>query len=165
VEEFEGIVEAKKKDKTALKIGEDWFSSYMGISIKDVEPGDRIRFTFKKNGRWNNIQGDVDILEKGDGGSTNMTNPSRSEEPVVVKQGDVHLKTERAIIRQNALTNAVKYASDFADRVITEEEYNTPENIIEIAKKFEAYTSGDLDLENAKKAFVETSFSDIADSL
>ena len=55
------------------------------------------------------------------------------------------LAPERTINRQNALTNAVAYYTHFDDDV------PTPENVIEVARKFEAYTTGDLDLEEAKR--------------
>ena len=55
------------------------------------------------------------------------------------------LAPERTINRQNALTNAVAYFAHFEDGV------PTPENVIEVARKFEAYTTGDLDLEEAKR--------------
>ena len=52
------------------------------------------------------------------------------------------LAPERTINRQNALTNAVAY---YGDNDVT------PEQVIEVARKFEAYTTGDLDLEEAKR--------------
>lgn len=56
------------------------------------------------------------------------------------------LAPERTINRQNALTNAVAFYGTTGD---------CPEDIIAIARKFEAYTTGDLDLEEAKKALKE----------
>lgn len=58
------------------------------------------------------------------------------------------LAPERTINRQNALTNAVSVSNVLFDEV-------TAEKIIEVARKFEAYTTGDLDLEEAKKALKE----------
>ncbi len=56
------------------------------------------------------------------------------------------LAYERALDRRNALTNAVAYAAGYkGDHDVT------PELIIEVARKFEAYTTGDLDLEEAKR--------------
>ena len=54
------------------------------------------------------------------------------------------LAPERTINRQNALTNAVAFYAHFDEAV-------TPDNVIEVARKFEAYTTGDLDLEEAKR--------------
>jgi len=52
------------------------------------------------------------------------------------------LAPERTINRQNALTASVNYAA----------EGTSPEGIIELARYFESYTTGDLDVEEAKAA-------------
>ena len=57
------------------------------------------------------------------------------------------LAPERTINRQNALTNAVAYVTSCYE----DSDTATPELIIEVARKFEAYTTGDLDLEEAKR--------------
>lgn len=55
---------------------------------------------------------------------------------------------DRAITRQNALTNAVNYACSTMDK----DSPSTVSEVIEIARMFEAYTTGDLDVEEAKQA-------------
>jgi len=52
------------------------------------------------------------------------------------------LAYERALDRRNALTNAVVFLNGMD---------STTEQVIEVARKFEAYTTGDLDLEEAKR--------------
>jgi hypothetical protein len=54
------------------------------------------------------------------------------------------LAYERALDRRNALTNAVAFYAHFDEAL-------TPDNVIAVARKFEAYTTGDLDLEEAKR--------------
>ena len=61
---------------------------------------------------------------------------------------------ERTINRQNALTNAVALMSQYpvteADDIML-----NAQTVIDIARKFESYTTGDLDLEEAKAALEE----------
>ena len=78
----------------------------------------------------------IDSSGASSGGSSFSANSTARTFPVAP------LAPERTINRQNALTNAVAYYKD--DDV-------TPELIIEVARKFEAYTTGDLDLEEAKR--------------
>lgn len=55
------------------------------------------------------------------------------------------LAPKRSINRQNALTNAVNFSS-------RSDEIRTPDQIIEVARSFEAYTTGDVDMEEALNA-------------
>ena len=64
-----------------------------------------------------------------------------------IKVGALILDRERAIIRQNALTNAVNF---HASRAYEEKELQV-EDVIETAKLFEAYTSGDADKEKVEQ--------------
>lgn len=58
------------------------------------------------------------------------------------------LHGDRAIVRQNSITNATKAVNDFLsnrdDNVDTLYEY--ADMVIEVARKFEAYSCGDIDL-------------------
>lgn len=55
---------------------------------------------------------------------------------------------KRTINRQNALTNAVSYVNNNDGEA-------SPEEVIAVARIFEAYTCGDLDVEEAKEALTE----------
>lgn len=56
---------------------------------------------------------------------------------------------ERTINRQNALTNAVQFLTKDSKKAVT------PDEVIEVARMFEAYTTGDLDVQEAEAALAE----------
>lgn len=64
------------------------------------------------------------------------------------------LDGSRAIIRQNALTNARELVQSLAPKVSYDEQV---ELIIDIASKFERYSAGDIDREEAEKFKAEAS--------
>ncbi len=59
------------------------------------------------------------------------------------------LHGDRAIVRQNSITNATKAVSDFGLDVDSLEEH--AQRIIDVARMFEAYSCGDLDLAKAEE--------------
>jgi hypothetical protein len=63
------------------------------------------------------------------------------------------LHGDRAIVRQNSITNATKAVCDFLAREEWEMESvdNYAETIIRVARMFEAYSCGDLDLAKAEE--------------
>lgn len=67
------------------------------------------------------------------------------------------LHGDRAIIRQNALTNAREaiVAGYVAEGKPLPTRAKLKEEIIALAREFEAFTAGDIDLENAKKELAE----------
>lgn len=68
--------------------------------------------------------------------------------PPPAKVGEPILAKDRLILRQNALTAAVNYCNTLCS-IGTKP---TTELVIETAKKFEYYTSGDMDYDAAEKA-------------
>jgi hypothetical protein len=58
------------------------------------------------------------------------------------------LDGQRAIVRQNSLTNAVNLLKDHFDKKMGTDE--AAEKVIALARMFEAYSCGDLDLAKAK---------------
>jgi hypothetical protein len=106
-----------------------------------VSPGDNITFDFTA-GKYGN---DVDLASIQKNGTSPV--PAAAPRPTVVQGGGNRgsfpvgaLDGNRAINRQNALTNAIKFAE-----VIKYEAANV-EAIVAIARKFEAYTCGDDDM-------------------
>jgi hypothetical protein len=101
------------------------------------EKGDEVTIDYETNAKGYNDIKEMWVTGKGSvetrGGSAIVKSNIR-EFPVGP------LAPERAINRQNALTNAVKYA---------EGEHLSVDDVIEIARKFEAYTTGDMDRANA----------------
>ena len=145
-----GTVEAVRKDQEALKIDEGWYTSWAGIAIKKakVERGDVVSFGWIAKGPFNNIKTEIQVDGKGEGTpatSTSYGNAAPSPTPPRAKKfGEVHLDTGRCIIRQNSITNAVAFCSSKGDV----DSYTT-EHIINTARDFEAYSSGDLEHKKA----------------
>lgn len=82
-------------------------------------------------------------------GATTIPAPPRGFTPPPAKVGEPILAKERLILRQNALTAAVNYCNTLWSFTGKEP---TTELVIEVAKKFEYYTSGDMDYDAAEKA-------------
>lgn len=158
--QFEGEVAAKSRAGTGIAFnidGEDtWFNAKDAEQIpEDVEKGDIVSFeytTSAKGGRtFNNIQGDVELVEKGKGGGQSRGAsggrsrgsapsraparsggaPSRSSGSGGVDRRDVQ------IVRQNALTQANKLVETFPELI--DGNPDIPTQIIELAKQFEAF--------------------------
>lgn len=132
-----GIIEAKsnKFDKWSILVDGEWYSTKFEIK---GEKGDTVAFETPEGKKYvNKLRvvsggGGVASIPKNTGGGF-----AKGTFPVPLRDGS------RAIIRQNSITNAVKYATGCELAV---------EEIIEIARKFEAYSSGDLDMAAAEDA-------------
>lgn len=156
-----GVIKAVRKDGKGFQLDDgNWYSVFNPIQLKAAK-GDYVEFVYKeavKNGAtYRNTQGVVQ------GTPTTITNTgstrevpdgntgsSQSRSPLMLP---VMLARERAIIRQNALTNAVNLVGS----LFNEEEKANVELVIGIAREFEAYTSGDYDIDTARKSLEEES--------
>ena len=56
----QGVVEAKRKDGAGILVNGEWYSSYKGKGLADVEKGSSVSFDFEysKDGKYKNINGD-----------------------------------------------------------------------------------------------------------
>ena len=118
--------------------------------------GDEIDFQFTENTYGKNVDlTSVQMLKKGTGAPTpsaSSASPAKAPYsppskvfPIPLLHGD------RAIVRQNSITNATKAVCDFLDSnedVETVQAY--ADLIVEVARKFEAYSCGDLDAQAAE---------------
>ena len=118
--------------------------------------GDEIDFQFTENTDGKNVDlTSVQMLKKGTGAPTPTGafagpakaaySPPSKVFPIPLLHGD------RAIVRQNSITNATKAVADYLDSnedVATIQDY--ADLIIETARKFEAYSCGDLDAQAAE---------------
>lgn len=94
---------------------------------------------------YRNIKGDV-VPAGGHVAPSGVGTPPRGYTAPPAKVGEPILAKDRLILRQNALTAAVNFCRDLvADPA-------DPDKVIEVAKKFEYYTSGDMDYDAAEKA-------------
>lgn len=151
----EGVIEALTKDGKGFLIDGQWYKCFTPAMMKAAK-GDFVSFSYKqveKDGRtYNNVSGVV----SGSGGSGTVPNsgtvskvagvgPTQTRDPLMLP---VLLTRERAIIRQSSLAQAVNYGNygegTQANKVMS------VDDIIRVAREFEAYASGDLDIETAK---------------
>lgn len=115
--------------------------------------GDEVDFQFTENTYGKNVDlASVRLLVKGTGAATPSTATTASPKPsygspkvfpIPALHGD------RAIVRQNSLTNAVKLITDSVVKTDKADFEDMADFAISIARKFEAYSCGDLDMEQA----------------
>lgn len=119
--------------------------------------GDEIDFQFTENTYGKNVDlTSVRLLVKGSGtpppstattGTTAPSKPSYGASPKVFPIPALH--GDRAIVRQNSVTNAVKLITDSVHSTDEADWEQLADMAIAIARKFEAYSCGDLDMEQA----------------
>ena len=83
----QGTVEAKKKDGTAIKVGEAWYSAYKGKGLERVNAGDTVRFEFSVNGNFNNIDAKTVQVKKGDNPTPAASGPAPKFNQIGVELG------------------------------------------------------------------------------
>lgn len=117
--------------------------------------GDEIDFQFTENSYGKNVDlTSVQMIKKGTGavltttGSTSVSKPSYSPPSKVFPIPALH--GDRAIVRQNSITNATKAVCDNGNNEQGLSNLEYAEKIIEVARMFEAYSCGDLDAEAAE---------------
>lgn len=99
---------------------------------------------------YKNIQGNAVPGTSAAAGAAGTASPPRGFTPPPAKVGEPILAKDRLILRQNALTAAVNYCNTLCSFATGTKP--TTELVIETAKKFEYYTSGDMDYDAAEKA-------------
>lgn len=147
------------KDGKRLKMDDgNWYGAFSASQCSGIAVGDYVSFSYqttppKPDGRtFNNIKGNV----RKEASKAPAAAPAASEAkpayggygqkvfPVPALHGD------RSIIRQNSLGHAVDIVVNTYKEGASAEEI--AEKAIEIARIFEAYSSGDLDAALAEKA-------------
>lgn len=155
-----GYIKAIRKDGKGFQLDDgNWYGVFAATQLK-ANKGDYVEFAYKsviKNGNeYRNVQGVVSGTAVSPTGGSMREIPEnnsggQSRSPLMLP---VMLARERAIIRQNALTNAVALCST-NNLHLTEGTH--PEAVIKIAREFEAYTSGDYDIDTARRSLEEES--------
>lgn len=122
--------------------------------------GDEIDFQFTENTYGKNVDlTSVQMIKKGSGvaPTTASASPAKAPYSPPAKVFPIPLlHGDRAIVRQNSITNATKAVCDYVgskEDVATIQDY--AEIIVEIARKFEAYSCGDLDAQAAEAMVAE----------
>jgi hypothetical protein len=121
--------------------------------------GDEIDFQFSENTYGKTVDmTSVQLISKGTGSptpppATATTAPPKAYGAPAKVFPIPPLHGDRAIVRQNSITNATKAVADFASNGDVELETMDAyaEMIIHIARKFEAYSCGDLDMQAAEE--------------
>lgn len=158
---IQGRVLEFRKDGKGIKLDTtgEMYSVFAAPMLNGINLGDVVEFDYKEGSSVNkmtgkpylNITGKVSVLGSSSPVPTS-TPPSYggyTPTPKIEKVGEPVLSNSRCIIRQNALTNAIKYfevAKSYGNEIPINLEL-----VVAFAKEFEAYTSGDSDLEEANK--------------
>lgn len=158
----QGTVDAMGRDGKRFKLEEDgqWYSAFATSQMpRGIEVGSYVSFTYVEKGEYRNIKGNVTLSTAP--ASTPMTaagvasaegstaHPYLDKKSYVLKMFPVPaLHPDRSIIRQNSLTHAMSCLRDRGWKALTCQEY--AEAAIEVARIFEAYSTGELDNELAE---------------
>ena len=151
---IEGVVEAvsvKNRETkkgilpaTSFKVNGEWYSG--GFKTWEVDKGDEVSLTYETNARgYKDVKG-IAVTAKNPGAAT----PANTGVPRPGRSFPIDpLAPERTINRQNALTAAAHLIA--ALWATGEVDVNEPlhETVVALAREFEAYTTGDIDREEA----------------
>lgn len=149
-DKMNGTIEAVRKDGKAFKLqGDGWYSAFKAEQLSGAQKGDQVEFNYKTNGNFKNIDGSVTRLGSGGGSAPQAAGGGNAPKRQYNAGGGRSFpvgKTDggRAINYQNAVTNAVKFLE------YTKANGATPEDVIEVARYFAAFTTGDMDMESAE---------------
>jgi hypothetical protein len=134
---------------------EKWYSVYQAAQLNSAQVGQSVSFRYTEKSKGDktfyNVQGNVQV--DGQSGGGNKTPPPTASASLAPK-----LDKNRLIVRQNALNNSTGFCIAKGDNV-------TVEQVISVAKAFEAYTSGDADEKESEKDSDEPNWQEAAGKL
>lgn len=141
-----GVVEgvSTKYDKYSININGGWYSTKMEWARCKPVAGDTVEFDDAGGKYTKNMR----IVSAGSGSAAPSAPPSGSSTPptAAIKKGGFPMAiddTYRSINRQNALTNACNVLSTQGSAGIIDP--LGADDIIALAREFEAYTTGDIE--------------------
>lgn len=159
-----GVVESVAHTGKGIKVQGEWYGAFAASSLNGCKAGDTVSFAWSpsKDGRYKNIKGSVNVTG---GGAATPTSPEASAPRSAPSGGSYGrssitfplppLDGQRVIVRQNALGHATKILVEgYHLKEKLEDGFDTEicDRIIAMARQFESYVAGDLDLELAKEA-------------
>lgn len=152
-----GFVDGMSRDGKRFKIGAEWFSAFAATQVAGVTTGDYVSFTYTEKPSptgdvYRNIKGNVskatppaDAPMTAAGVTSSGEKKYTDSRGFVVKEFPVPaFHPDRSIIRQNSLGHAVEVVRGAPVAFSSPQEFAT--EVIEVARIFEAYSSGDLDI-------------------
>lgn len=127
-----------------------------GFKKPTFKIGDTVDFQYTENTYGKNIDlNSVRLLAKGEGAPATATATVAPSKPSYGPPAKVFpiplLHGDRAIVRQNSITNAVKLVCDTYAGDVEVSDVDRAQKAIEIARMFEAYSCGDLDMAAAEE--------------
>lgn len=139
----------------SLKINGEWFQC--GFKDPRVKAGDVVNLSFTDDQYGHQIDMSSFVIASKGTGVVAVSQPPAGAAPVQTYQPKPMggkgvfpipaLDGQRSIVRQNALTNAREVVMKTVKEGGTIDQNITPQLIIDIARKFEAYACGDLDMQ------------------
>jgi hypothetical protein len=139
-----------RRDRKGFKLEDGtWYSNF--TPLEGVSMGDVVTFEYQTKGSFNNIKGSVKVIGGGGGSAPAASGGKPASSGGGWKQKKFPIAVDdgaRAINRQNALAHAVNgiavINTDATLHKWSDEKY--AEEVIQLARRFEAYTTGDLDV-------------------
>ena len=151
---YENVVKGKYGPSTAYSFVIDGARYSGGFKKWEVAEADEVEVTYKVNAKGYNDITKMDVIQPSGELKNAKVAPAGGAVGNTVYRGKgaasfpiPPLDPARAINRQNALTAAV----NFVTHVGSTEYTSDTDTIIKVARIFEAYTTGDMDLEEAKR--------------
>jgi hypothetical protein len=157
-----GII-VSKRDKFITLDDERFFSAWTpSVAYSDVSEGDVVKFAYvdKESGgkTYHNIKGKVELLEAGAGPRVPPADASTgggaqgAARAAHDKPGNPPIHTQRSICRAVALKAAVDYLTPAVEHEVkvAASPAVEPSDVIDVAKVFEAYLTGDSDVVEAE---------------
>lgn len=155
-----GFVESLARTGKSIKVGGEWYGAFSPASLGGCKVGDNVTFAWapSKDGQYKNIKGSVSVVGGGAATPASLDAPAPRAAAPAASYGRAiafplpPLDGQRVIVRQNALGHSTKvvmeqggaWTAGVSDAEISD-------RIINLARQFEAYVAGDLDLELAKE--------------
>lgn len=158
-----GVVEAKSRAGTGLKIGEDWFNAFHAKELEDVQAGDEVEFDYSvtnKGGKdfKNILEGTLSVIAEGSGpparansgrgassprrsGASASRSSGRASAPAPRSQ-NAEPDRQRSIVRQNSLSQANALFASLVRLGVAGEQDSAEAvaSVIDMAREFEKYS-------------------------
>ena len=146
MDQVKGTVESTYGEGNKVKVDGIWFSNKFKGLPDGCNRGARVVVNYNNNPKYKNqFWSSIEVQSPGSGGGSSSGSGYKSSAPQRSGFPVTYSDHATSIIRQNALTNAVKYSEILAVNGEIGAGELTVERIIDIAANFAAWTSGASD--------------------